>query len=303
MTGKHVLWADSLLERVRASADPTAVDEARNLAAIEQRLSGVPSGALNGGGGAAGDHRPKALLPAQSPSAAPPLAPVRGSRLGAAAKVGRWLAFGLATGVVGYLLGRADGQREPISGAAASSMLSATHDAALGEQKAGPDAPMAPSPALLAASATAPNSSSPSAQNDNVSDAARTRSRPSRSNPKGRLPHAATSGSILRSPSPPPPSDNGLGIREALELLRRAEAAVRRSDGLEAMMWLSDLDRRAPKALLIEERLVTETLAACMLGDADRARKTLRELKDVNAESIYRARLEGSCVAALIRER
>jgi hypothetical protein len=72
---------------------------------------------------------------------------------------------------------------------------------------------------------------------------------------------------------------------------------VRRSDGLEARMWLSDLDRRAPPQLLLEERLVTRALADCAVGDVEAARATLRELEASNPESIYRARLEGSCVA------
>jgi hypothetical protein len=80
--------------------------------------------------------------------------------------------------------------------------------------------------------------------------------------------------------------------------LRRAEAALRHSDGFEAQLWLSDLDRRAPPAMLAEERLITRTLAACALGDMPHARAALRELEQLNPESIYRGRIEQSCVAA-----
>jgi uncharacterized protein HemY len=88
-----------------------------------------------------------------------------------------------------------------------------------------------------------------------------------------------------------------LELREAIELLRRAEAALRRGDAFGAKLFLSDLDRRAPAALLREERLVARALVACALGDAPRAQAALRELEQQNAQSIYRARLEGSCAA------
>jgi hypothetical protein len=92
-------------------------------------------------------------------------------------------------------------------------------------------------------------------------------------------------------------------LSDALDLLRHAEGAVRRADGLEARMWLGDLDRRAPRDMLLEERLVTQTLADCVLGDLAAAEEALGQLEKTNPESIYRARLEGSCVAERLRER
>ena len=71
---------------------------------------------------------------------------------------------------------------------------------------------------------------------------------------------------------------------------------MRHSDGLEARMWLGDLDRRAPREMLREERLATQVLAACALGDVVAARDAARQLEQQNSESMYRARLEGSCV-------
>jgi len=102
---------------------------------------------------------------------------------------------------------------------------------------------------------------------------------------------------VLRTPARPS-SDPGSALREALELLGRAEAALRRNDGLAARMWLSDLDRRAAPEVLLEERLVAATLASCLLEDVADARQTLRQLEQLNPESMYRARLEGSCVGA-----
>jgi hypothetical protein len=97
--------------------------------------------------------------------------------------------------------------------------------------------------------------------------------------------------------------DSGSALREALELLGRAEAALRSNDGLAARMWLSDLDRRAARELLLEERLVAATLASCLLADVAGARQTLHELEQVNPESMYRSRLEGSCVGDFSRHR
>jgi len=102
---------------------------------------------------------------------------------------------------------------------------------------------------------------------------------------------------LHRSTSPAIARSNALELSEALELLRRAEAAVRHSDGLEARMWLGDLDRRAPREMLREERLTTQVLAACALGDVAAAREAVLELEQSNPESMYRARLEGSCAA------
>jgi hypothetical protein len=100
-------------------------------------------------------------------------------------------------------------------------------------------------------------------------------------------------------PTPPAAeADPGLSLGEALELLRRAESAVRNSDGLQAQMWLGDLDRRAPREMLREERLATSVLAACVLGDLTAARAALAELERTNSDSLYRARLENSCAAS-----
>jgi hypothetical protein len=72
---------------------------------------------------------------------------------------------------------------------------------------------------------------------------------------------------------------------------------------LEAQRLLADLDRKAPALLLLEERLVTRTPAARALGDSAAAHATLSQLEQLNADSIYRARLEGSCAVPAARAR
>ena len=117
-----------------------------------------------------------------------------------------------------------------------------------------------------------------------------------------RMPERGRVAQQVRSARAVAAAEPAFGLRDALDLLRRAEAALRRSDGLEARMWLGDLDRRAPPGLLLEERLVSKTLAHCALGDVTQAQQTLSQLVAQNSESMYRARLEGSCVADRLQQ-
>jgi hypothetical protein len=318
MNDDDTRWADQLLERARATAAPCAEDAARNLANIEARLGmgpGVGPGAseiaanppaTKGAGrsivaGAAGGL---------GVSLATRVARLQGGGLRSGlvksgilksglvksglVKGGLVLAFGVATGILGYLIGRAEtaqDRAEIAVGAAAAvapppASVATSRDAAL---------PAAPSPPLRATEASAPL---PADRSVAVARRAHRGSRgvsPSEREASALAPPASKAASAAAAPTLQ--RADPFPLSEALELLRRAEAAVRRSDGLEAKMWLSDLDRRAAPQLLVEERLVTLTLAHCVLGEVESARETLRGLESANAESIYRARLEGSCVA------
>ena len=77
--------------------------------------------------------------------------------------------------------------------------------------------------------------------------------------------------------------------------LGRAELALRQGDAFTASLLLSDLERSTPPALLREERLATRALVSCALGEHSTAGAAALELEQLNPESIYRARLEGSC--------
>jgi hypothetical protein len=313
MSDDDTRWADQLLERARATAAPRAEDAARNLANIEARLGmgpGVGAGAseiaanppaTKGAGrtiaaGAAGGL---------GVSLATRVARLQGGGLqsgilksgilkSGVVKGALVLAFGVATGILGYLIGRAETAQNraeiavdaPEASALPPAPVATSRDAAL---------PAAPSPALQAEEGSAvlpPDRSVAVAGRAHRSLRAVAPSERQTSALAPPVSKAAPAGAAptLQRADPFP-------LSEALELLRRAEAAVRRSDGLEAKMWLSDLDRRAAPQLLVEERLVTLTLAHCVLGEVEAARETLRGLESANAESIYRARLEGSCVA------
>lgn len=332
MIKDEALLAEEVLHTVRATADPTRVDRARNLALIDQRLG---AGAGSRGAEAAGVTPPLAAATAgailrvlqPAPGASGALTALGGRfvaggaiarlspRLGFAVKAGLWLSFALTAGVVGYLWGRADERRslapsaleaparpEPQgdlpgpAGTAAPASMTATSpaasdpaasgpaegDSAAGDSTAGDDA--APFPRAVTAAPSAADRRRAVAHPSSAAPVRDGAAAPSRGDAQG--------GSATAAAAP-----QRLELREAIELLRRAEAALRRRDALEATLFLSDLDRRAPSGMLLEERLVARTLAACALGDPPQAHAALRELTRLNAQSIYRARLEGSCVA------
>jgi hypothetical protein len=288
MSDDDTRWADRLLERARATAAPRTEDAARNLASIEARLGSGPG-----------------MTPDVAPDIAARIGRVEGglSTRGAAVKGtlasralvkgSLVLVFGVGTGIVGYLIGRAETARtrDPIAAGATATAM----PAGLGREAIGGEA-TANAPTVAGASEPPAAPAAPT-RNEPASTAARPAARAAAARAVAEhRPRAAR-------PVPAPASEQAhvFELSEALELLRRAESAVRRADGLEARMWLSDLDRRAPPQLLLEERLVTRTLADCLVGDVDAARATLRELEASNPESIYRARLEGSCVADRMR--
>jgi len=84
-------------------------------------------------------------------------------------------------------------------------------------------------------------------------------------------------------------------LREALELLQRARAAVKLGTAGDAIDWLDQLERRKPGPLLEQERLITRTLALCALGEVSKARELRRELERLEPRSIYRGQLDASC--------
>jgi len=343
MSEEEALWADELLARVRGAVEPHSEDAARNLSRIEARLgAGALEPSSEAEGGAISTHdasEPPVPTPsATRPSMADPGEPAsrQGPALGALANAGaridassvstRWgglasplrfglvLAFGLVTGVVGYLIGRTETQHEARENTHPSRVTS-------GVDPASERIPSASASSVSASSASSSRAPAATAQPDD--SAARTLADTSRESSSGsssssaigkarvarrakRPASSSGSGAAAAMPAAPAAStaeSDAFDLREALELLRRAEAALRRADGLQARMWLDDLDRRAPAQLLLEERLVTRTLAECTLGDVAAARQTLRQLEQANPESIYRARLEGSCVAGLVPHR
>jgi hypothetical protein len=100
-------------------------------------------------------------------------------------------------------------------------------------------------------------------------------------------------GARLKAPVIPEP----FGLEAVLERLARAQRAQR--DGLagDALALLDEIDRRAPREMLRDERLVTRLLVACDLGDEQGAKRIAVELGEAMTSSIYASRLAESCAA------
>jgi hypothetical protein len=95
--------------------------------------------------------------------------------------------------------------------------------------------------------------------------------------------------------SPGTPSASEPELFEALNLLRRAQRALRKDEALLALALLDELDRHFAAQVLSEERQATRALALCKSGDEPRARETASALLRQNPSSIYAARLRESC--------
>jgi hypothetical protein len=272
-------WADELLRRVRASADPRPANGSRVLAGIERRL-GI-AGAVQLSAGDAPE-----LVRAQGPATSP-------ARL--ARPLGLGAMFGLATGALGYWWGAhsqpAGGDSAPVALSVPAEAAQATLLVPAPRQLAAPEVTqeLAGTP-LAAAQPPAPEAdraATEPASNHAARKVApvvrrRTRTLASSEDAKNGSERVARTGAALT-------------LREAIEQLQRAQTALRRGEALEALELVSQLDQSSPHSLLREERLATRALALCEMGDVSSAREVLLELEGDQAQSIYRARLEAGC--------
>jgi hypothetical protein len=111
------------------------------------------------------------------------------------------------------------------------------------------------------------------------------RAAPARQRPKAR----ASSGTSLA------PAPVTLSLAEALQLLQRSERAIYSGNPVWALSLLDELDARAPRALLREERVATRVLALCKEGRAADAQRLANEARGEAPASIYGGLLEGGC--------
>ncbi|HTV25696.1 MAG TPA: hypothetical protein VMG12_43670 [Polyangiaceae bacterium] len=84
--------------------------------------------------------------------------------------------------------------------------------------------------------------------------------------------------------------------RGALELLERAERAVRADNVALALALLGEFDERYPESALVEERAAVETMAYCQAGSTDGAARAARFL-NTYPSSLYRTRVDAACSA------
>lgn len=153
------------------------------------------------------------------------------------------------------------------------------------------DAPVVPAQQLAPATFAV----APAAQPEAVSVAAPPVAAPSvavtpepvvaRSSPK---PRASASARPASAPA-------ALSLAEALQLLHRAERAIYAGNGAWALSLLDELDARAPRALLREERVATRVLALCRDGKVAEARQLASAARSESPDSIYGALLESGC--------
>jgi hypothetical protein len=94
------------------------------------------------------------------------------------------------------------------------------------------------------------------------------------------------------------PQVEPLSLAEALQLLQRADRAIYSGEGAWALSLLDELDARAPRPMLREERLATRVLALCRDGQLDTAERLAKAARDETPGSIYGAMLERACKPA-----
>lgn len=89
------------------------------------------------------------------------------------------------------------------------------------------------------------------------------------------------------------PSPDALVQESAL--LSRARAAQASADWGRVLVLVDEHRRKYPRAILLEERLVLEAVAACNLGDTFRGKKVAAVLKRRFPASFVRARIDDLC--------
>jgi hypothetical protein len=212
--------------------------------------------------------RLEGLEPEPASTPARPVAEASGLRsLWASGKVG--LAVGAGVFALGFVAGRlapsSASQPPPERDAPAQSEVASLP-------------PRAPAPAEMALAPVTteppPSSASPEPPTLSKSTSARASARASRSN--------ATAASTARD------------WRAELELLERAERAIRADNVALALALLSELDARFPRSALREERQAIEVLAQCQAGSTDSAARAERFLR-AHAQSVYAERIGEMC--------
>jgi hypothetical protein len=81
---------------------------------------------------------------------------------------------------------------------------------------------------------------------------------------------------------------------QELELLRRAEKAVRAGNAAFALALIGELEQRYPRSILLEERRAIELLANCRAGAIGANRRATLFLGE-HPKSVYAARIRETC--------
>jgi hypothetical protein len=162
---------------------------------------------------------------------------------------------------------------------------------------AAPSLPSAPERTLPGPAALPPPVAAPAVESA-PSPATLPPSLPSRPQNDG-SPGVSAASPAARVPPRAPPratASDASALQQALQYLRRAQAALREREPMRALAIIDDLDRRVPAAVLMEERQMTRVLAHCQGGQVDDARQIARALVAQHPDSVYLTRLQDACV-------
>ena len=281
MTDRDIL-VELTLELAQGASQPSAADEARNLAALRARL-GLPVARAAGASGAQATAS-NAVREVSSPNVSRHL--------------GRLVGVSALTGVVGFLLGlfMAPELRPELTDAfdaAPSPRVSERAFAGSEAVEVAARAPGADENVVARGSGHAPAAAADDAPSLDEAPSAASAAPPRAA--RGPAPRARAG--LARKAAP---ADTGPEFLEAVRWLRRAQRAVRRGEGALALGLLEQLDERFPPELLGEERRATRVLGLCGTGEDERARALARELLAQSPRSIYAERLRSSCAAPAV---
>jgi len=108
-------------------------------------------------------------------------------------------------------------------------------------------------------------------------------------------PHLALSNATpLAEPSSTPSRSPG-SLAEEVELLAKAQRALRAGDHQAALGLLGELSRRFPKGALLEEREAAQVLAMCGADPGKRSAQRARAFVKAHRGSVYAARIRAAC--------
>jgi hypothetical protein len=192
-----------------------------------------------------------------------PLAPVaesNGLRRFAASRAVQLLGVGLVSGVLGVAIGYRMGLGQRTSGTVAAVAVTET------KQQAQP--------------ADEANESAPTENGESRVQAA--------NHPKRALPSATAVASNALPVAEDP-------LIEEMQLLKRAERAIRANNGLLALAMLRELEQRFPKGQLLEEREAARVMANCELNPPEMARDLGGRFVSRYPKSVYLERVRPLC--------
>lgn len=253
------------LELARSDAEPSAADKLRVLQALQARLGTPP------------------VIPASTGERGAPQAAATSGGAAGARGLGKLVAVGAIAAALGLAAGFA------LRGAPATPSAPAAREGAHDFPGLAPERGATVAAAETSAPVGVPPpvpSSEPAAATEPAAPTEPASAVTSR---------AASKPSARQRPSSGKPEPT---LFQALELLRRAQRALRKQEPALSLALLDELDQRFATSVLGEERQATRVLALCLSGDEARAQQIAHALLEQNPATIYAARVRESCAGS-----